>query len=265
MHKAIVAIVGCLALAVTSVAAASDPVVAPAPIEGTWSFEGGRVLVTAAGSGSFEGRVVNASKFAACQHPVGQLIWKLNGTDAAYSGTHVWYHKDCSEAPGGNTTWTIQDTDAAVLKLRFCTARPQTGQPTVDESGAGTGSTECFTLTRLKPPAATTTTATSGSLLAPPTSCASRRRFRVRIVSTAGDPVVRARLRVNGVLKAVVPHRVGGRLRLISFVDLRGLPRGPRVRVSILAQTRAGKVISGSRYYRVCTAKIKRKVVHHRT
>ena len=92
----------------------------------------------ATGPGTFKGTVVKPTRFTACTHPIGQLMWQISGAGAAYAGTHIWYHSDCSEDPGGQSTWQITSTDPANYTLRFCTVAPGGGPPTFDPAGAPT-------------------------------------------------------------------------------------------------------------------------------
>ena len=126
------------------------------PIEGTWTYNGGRVEVDATGDHEYTGTVVQSTLFAddSCSHPVGQEMWDIRGSGPAYRGTHVWYAgTTCRWLPGGKATWRIIDTDPESFLLRFCTAPPGKGEPRVDASGEPVAPTECATLRRTKPPA----------------------------------------------------------------------------------------------------------------
>jgi hypothetical protein len=85
------------------------------------------------------------------------------------------------------------------------------------------------------------------------TSCASRRRFGIRLRVPKGAGVTQATVKVNGKTVAV---RKGARLR--STVDLRNLPKG-RFTVSITLKLAGGKTVKGERKYRTCVAKGKNK------
>ncbi len=112
-------------LAATAVAALALPAAAQAydPVEGTWNFSGGAVLVEATGAGTFKGTVVKPTRFATCIHPVGQLMWKMSSTPPDYTGTHDWYHDDCSVSPGGKAAWHLTTKDGGPALL-FCTNVP---------------------------------------------------------------------------------------------------------------------------------------------
>jgi hypothetical protein len=218
-------------------------------IEGSWLFESGQVLVEATAPGSFQGTVVKATQFAACPHPVGQRMWQIGGSGTSYTGTHIWYHDDCSENPGGQTTWTITSTDPANFTLRFCTVTPGGGPPMFDPAGNPMPGTNCHDLKRLLPPQPKPTFSTVVSLPKATRKCRSKRNFRIRLRQPKADPLVRATVDVN---RRRVKVLAGA--RLTAPVDLRGLPKG-RYTVKIVATTASGRVIRGSRKYRTCVSK----------
>ena len=81
-------------------------------------------------------------------------------------------------------------------------------------------------------------------------SCASRRRFTIRLRVPRGERAVSATVRVNGKRVAV---RRGA--RLTAPVNLRGLPKG-RFSVRITLKLADGRTVTGVRRYRTCTPKI---------
>jgi hypothetical protein len=85
-------------------------------------------------------------------------------------------------------------------------------------------------------------TGCAGVVLPASRSCTSRRRFTIRLPREA----VSARVRVNGKLVRTLRGK-----RLRARVDLRGLPR-TRVRVTISARLRSGRVVRATRTYRTC-------------
>lgn len=106
-------------------------------------------------------------------------------------------------------------------------------------------------------PSATTAAATGPSLISTTArTCASKRRFRIRLVDRKADPIRSATVRVNGKTVKVETAKLGGRTRRISHIDLRGLPSN-RFTVSITAKTKSGKVLRGSRRYFTCKPKLK--------
>jgi hypothetical protein len=236
--------------AAATIAASAGPARAVAPIEGSWLFDSGEVLVQATGPGTFTGTVVKPTTFAAaCPHPAGQQMWQISGSGLSYTGTHVWYGADCSEKPGGKSTWTITSSDPASFTLRFCTVNVGGGPPTFDVAGNPVGGTICNDLKRLLPPAPKPTFNAVVSLPKETRKCRSRRDFRIRLREPKADPLVRATVQVNG--RQV---RVLAGTRLTAPVNLRGLPTG-RYAVKIVATTASGRVIQGTRRYRTCARK----------
>ncbi len=91
-------------------------------------------------------------------------------------------------------------------------------------------------------PAAYETKGCAGVVLPATRSCTSRRAFTIRLPRNA----VSARVRVNGKLVRTVRGK-----RLRARVDLRGLPR-TRVKVTISARLRSGRIVRTTRTYRTC-------------
>jgi hypothetical protein len=236
-----------IAAAGASAVALAAPAQAAAQIEGSWLFESGQVLVEATGPGTFKGTVVKPTRFTACTHPVGQVMWQISGAGASYTGTHIWYTSECAENPGGQSTWQIISTDPANYALRFCTVEPGRGPPIFDPAtGAPIGATRCHDLKRILPPQPAPTFQSVVSLPKATSRCRSRRTLRIRLREPSADPLVRAAVRVTGRRVRVVVGK-----RLTAPVDLRNLPRG-RYRVKISATTASGRVLRGTRRYRTC-------------
>lgn len=135
-------------LAVVTVAALAPAAARAAePIEGTWNYQGGRVLVEASGPGAYKGTVTSRTRFLDCDHPVGERMWDMTGQGARYTGTHRWFGPPgCTPAPGGAATWKLREADDRLL-LDFCTAPPGQGEPV-----PANPATRCSTLYRTKPP-----------------------------------------------------------------------------------------------------------------
>lgn len=91
--------------------------------------------------------------------------------------------------------------------------------------------------------------------LPPAKKCASRRRFRIKIVSKRSDPVVAAKIWLDGKRLKVERKVIQGRRRLTTIIDLRGLP-AKRVTVRIHARTKSGRVLKGTRKYWTCRGKL---------
>jgi hypothetical protein len=95
--------------------------------------------------------------------------------------------------------------------------------------------------------------AVSQPSVSPPTprACLSRRRFPILVRSRPRDPVVSARIYLNGRRLKVRRRVVRGQRRLTTVVDLRGR-RHQRVTLRIIARTRSGRVLRGVRRYWTC-------------
>jgi hypothetical protein len=237
----------CAVAAGAAVVALAAPALAADQIEGSWLFESGQVLVEATGPGTFKGTVVEPTRFTACAHPVGQVMWQISGAGASYTGTHIWYTSECAENPGGQSSWQILTTDPAHYTLRFCTVAPGGGPPTFDPAtGTPTGDTRCHELERVLPPQAKPTFTSVVSVPKATGRCRSRRSVRIRLREPKADPLVSALVNVNGKRVRVVKGK-----RLSAPVDLRNLPRG-RYAVKIVATTATGRVLQGTRRYRTC-------------
>lgn len=227
-------------------AAGAAPALAADPIEGTWIFNGGEVLVEATGPGTFKGTVVKDTSFSSCTHRAGERMWEIALNDAGeYRGTHRWFNTaDCTFKATGRSLWKITSTDPARYELKFCSNPPENPtDPQLTDPG-------CDTLVRSKPPAPPPT---AKDVITFPKSgkrrCVSRRKFTIRLRTPRTDSVVDATVFVNGRRVKVIR---GARLR--APVDLRGLPRG-RVTVRIEVRLATGRVLRGTRKYRTCTKK----------
>ena len=216
-------------LALAALAALPASARAVEPIEGTWAYQGGRVLVEPTGPGAFKGTVTAATRFLSCDHPVGERMWSISGRGSAYSGTHQWFEEPgCAPAPGGSATWTVRDAGDVFL-LDFCTAPPGEGAPTPENPA-----TRCSTLQRARPPAPTPqqVCVADACLIAPGEAqaigCIPRTDFTHRFVLRLRRSV-RRRLRVR-VVRFTVDGRRNGSDRRAPFVA--------RVRGSALAPGR---------------------------
>jgi hypothetical protein len=139
-----------LGLALALLALGAPPALAAEPIEGTWAYQGGRVVVEVSGPGTFRGTVTSPTRFLDCDHPAGERMWSISSGSGhgPYAGTHQWFESGtCEPAPGGQATWTVREQDD-VFFLDFCTAPPGGGEPNPDNPNR-----VCSTLRRAKPPA----------------------------------------------------------------------------------------------------------------
>lgn len=245
--------------AVAPVLLASAASAAAADIEGRWTFGEGEVAITAQPDGTFAGTVTKLTSFSSCAHPVGQRMW-INVTaqpDGQYFGNHQWFRPDSCDPNGafGNITFRVLARPDGTPFLRACGSSPEhpANRPTIAPDGTSANATP--EMNNGYPPCADSSfqgkiedpTFKDVVQLPPPSRrCRSRRNFRIRLRSPAGDPLVSARVKVNGRIVTVARGA-----RLTAPVDLRGLPKG-RYTVSITAKTVLGRTVSGSRRYRTC-------------
>jgi len=222
-------------------------------IEGTWHFQGGQILVSEQTPGTFAGVVTRETRFAECPHPIGQRLWDIKGGADSYHGTHVGYRSPtCPDEGGGQSTWTIMDTEPSNFVLRFCSNTPGAGPVQTDDAGNPVGTTRCFNLTRAKPPAGGDPAVAGAITLPSKQRCLSRgRSVRIRLVSRRKDPLVKATVFLNKRKLHVTRLHLGKRKRVLSRVGSRRLPR-VRVTVRVVAATRRGRTVVASRRYPAC-------------
>jgi hypothetical protein len=235
-----------VALAAPSYAAAAEP------IEGSWFFDGGEILVEPTDDGSFRGTVVRPTRLATCTHPAGERIWSLAGTGTHYTGTHQWFRTStCTPNPGGQSTWDVSPLQGEQQTVRLCTRDPDAGgPPALNPDGSPADSrTHCLVLDRARPAFAPPTF--RGVVVTPPArtrrGCgAHRRRIAVRLRNPKQDPLASVVVRVNGrTVRVLRGAAVRGR------IVLRGLPLR-RSRVTFVVRTASGRTLRGTRTFRAC-------------
>jgi hypothetical protein len=241
-------------LVVPATAAASDP------IEGVWSFNGGEVAVQAVGDGSFRGVVVKPTRFSECEHPVGEEVWTQmrRQPDGSYQGLHQWYFEGCAPNPQrGLTAWRIVTTGDGSRSLQVCFSEPGSpSQPKIPPSGNASGATYgCSASARISPlPSVTEADAPKYIQLPGNGLCLTRAKLKVRLRNPAGDPFVKADVRLHS-------GRVNRRAKLIrksngivALLRLRGLTK-PKFTVTVRATTALGNTLKRKRTYRLCGTK----------
>jgi len=110
----------------------------PQPIVGDWQWGDGVIRVTATGSNTYVGTVLNTGSVEALEcFGVGAVVWNLSGSGFSYSGTTNWASTaDCSSLGQGASTWTL----ASETQGQYCTTDP-----------TGVRGTICFTITKIIP------------------------------------------------------------------------------------------------------------------
>jgi hypothetical protein len=263
---AAIAIAIVLAIGSASATAASS-------IEGIWAFNGGQIAIqpSSTSNGTYEGKVVAATKFAECTHIVDEQIW-TNITpqpDGSYWGLHQWFVEKCERNPTrGPTAWRVIEEPSGAYYLRVCFSHPGTSQPTIAASGAPKGPTEyatygvtygCYNSELIAPlPVVAGTTGVAGSVerltLPSPKKCLSLRLFKIHLADPQYDPLKTVIVTLKG--RRVATTRKGK--YVVATIDLKGLPKGAFT-IKIHATTVLGHHLSASRTYHTCIAKLKKK------
>ncbi|HEX8959450.1 MAG TPA: hypothetical protein VF770_06470 [Solirubrobacterales bacterium] len=236
---------------------------AEAPIEGVWSFNGGKVAIQAQPAGNFTGTVVAAMKLSECEHPVGELMWTdiAPQADGSFWGFHEWYEKvkstgECRPDPTrGLTAWRVMPVTGGARFLRVCFSQPGSkSQPTIAPDGTTAGATYgCVDSALIAPLPEKVVPASFDQYVKLPSSrrCFDRSKMRIRVDDPRNDPFVKVvvKLRSGKIVRtAKLEHRRGA---VIAILDLRGLPAG-RFTVSVRLTTALGEHLSGRRAYRRC-------------
>jgi hypothetical protein len=251
IRRVLPVLLACLALSAGAGAGAAQ---AGSPIEGVWSFNGGRVAIQPLGAGAFVGTVVAQTAFAQCPHPVGEQMWtdlRLQ-PDGSYWGLHQWYFEGtCVANPQlGLTAWRVIGAAGGSRFLRVCFSSPGSAQPTIAADGSSAHvSYGCVDSALIAPlPGSAGALAFSRAVTLPSAKrCLSRRAFKIHLRDPADDPLKRVAITFGGHRLAIERQRN----RIAAAVSLRGLPKGSFT-VKIRAVTVLGHVLSGSRTYHTC-------------
>jgi hypothetical protein len=234
---------------------------AEAPIEGVWSFTGGKVAIQEQAGGTFSGTVVAPTKFSQCYHPVGEEMWtqlRLQ-PDGSYYGLHQWYFatSECVPNPTlGLTAWRVLQAADGSKILRVCFSAPGSdSQPTIAPDGNYDGATfGCSDSARISSlPSIKQSEAGKYLILPPNQGCIRRPRMKVRIHDPVSDPfkTIVVKLRSGKVHRRGAVKRHGH--NAVATLNLRGLPR-ETFTVTVRTTTLLGSTLSSKRSYRVCSA-----------
>jgi plastocyanin len=153
-------------------------------------------------------------------------------------------------SPPNATIWTVSRTfDSPGTYLYYCSVHRSIGMTgsVVVSAAAPTGSSGSAPVT--SGPAGTV--GAQGQA----TPCKSQRNFQIRVRQPRGMKIKSASVSVNGTPVKVRQFVVGGKLRHVAQVDLRGLGKGT-YKVDITATTDKGKKLRGTRTYQTCVAKL---------
>jgi hypothetical protein len=231
---------------------------ADAPIEGVWTFNGGKVAITEVPGGTFVGTVVAATKLTECTHPVGEEMWtKITPqADGSYWGLHQWFFEtpECVPNPTlGLTAWRVLQKGEA-RQLRVCFSKPGSDkQPTIAPSGEAENATYGCINSSLITPVPDLKPADFARYVSWPSnkSCISGKRMRIRISDPNNDPLakVAVTLRSGKLLRKAKVRKAKD--HRVAVLNLRNLPK-PRFTVSVRLTTVLGQHLSRKRHYVLC-------------
>jgi hypothetical protein len=244
-------------LALSALADASSAA-ASSPIEGVWSFNGGRIAIQPLGREGFVGTVVAQTAFAQCPHPVGEQMWTnlRVQSDGSYWGLHQWYFEGtCAANPQlGLTAWRVIDAHGGSRFLRVCFSSPGSSQPMIAANGTSAHvSYGCVDSALVAPlPGGATLNFARSVTLPSAKRCLSRRKFKIHLRDPADDPLKQVAITLAGRRISVERHAN----RIAATVSLQGLPKGVFT-VRIRALTVLGHTLSGHRTYHTCIAKLR--------
>ncbi|MGA2455478.1 MAG: hypothetical protein ABSG93_18375 [Solirubrobacteraceae bacterium] len=245
---------------------------AASPIEGVWSFNGGKVAIHPGSDGTLVGTVVAPTKFAQCTHEVPEEMWTdmiQQGDEPYYWGLHQWFYENAECTPNptlGRTAWRVMEAANGGHYLLVCFSSPEDPtQPTITPNGEHAGvsygcdgsEVESGHVASLPSSEGSTTRAGVESFseaVSLPSSkqCVSRRVFQIHLKDPKYDPIKEVVVTL-GKRKLVVKRH--GNV-FATTIDLKGLPRGTfTVRLDVT--TVLGHHLSSRRTYHTCATKPK--------
>ena len=255
-----------LVAGITVAGLAADSAGADVPIEGVWSFNGGKVAIKEQSDGTFTGAVVSPTKFAQCTHPVGEEMWtQLTAqADGSYWGLHQWFFEteECVPNPAlGPTAWRVLQKGGTRF-LRVCFSAPgSASQPTIAPDGSTANVTfECVDSARISAlPDASDDSAVKYLSLPGHDSCFGRKRLRIRIRDPKNDPLAKVVviLKSGSVRRHAKIRRGDG--HTVATLNLSGLSK-PSFAVTIRLTTVLGHHLSAKRNYSLCGKKARSRV-----
>lgn len=243
----------CGVFAVLAVAAASAA--ADSPLEGIWSFNGGRIAIQSNRDGTLTGTVVSPTKFAECQHEVGERMWTdiTLQPDGSYRGFHQWFYdgSGCKPNPTlGATAWRVLAAGTGRY-LRVCLSEPGEGQPQPTIAADGEFSDATFGCVDSAPVSPLPVAIASDFLPGPAVCVAADNRLRLRIRNPRGDPLAQITVVVKG---GGIRKTLRLKPRPKSFVAVLDLTPivAPTVRATVRLTTVLGAHLRKRHLYRRC-------------
>jgi hypothetical protein len=248
-------------------ASATSRIEGTSPIEGIWSFNGGKVAIQPGPEGTFVGTVVAPTKFALCTHPIGEKMWTdiTLQSNGSYDGLHQWWFyetTDCVRNPTpGLTAWRVMEAAGGGHYLLVCFSSPEaSSQPIIAPNGkAASDNYGCVESGHIAPlpgagpgPHAGTESFSDAVSLPGNMRCLSRRIFQIHLKDPKYDPL-------KEVVVTLGRHRITVKRHgnaFVATINLKGLPRGTFT-VRIRVTTVLGYRLTGSRTYHTCATKPK--------
>jgi hypothetical protein len=261
---------GIAAAIAAALAVGAAPAAADAPIEGVWSFNGGKVAIQA-DAGALSGIVVAPTKFTQCTHPTGERMWTdmHRRPDGSYWGLHQWFFAtdDCIPNPTlGPTAWRVMQTPSGERFLRACFSEPGSkSQPTIAPDGATAGATFGCVDSALVAPLPTISSAQFSRYVVLPSNraCIGRSRLRIRMRDPKNDPLEKIVVTLNsGKIHRRAKLRHHG-TTVTAILSLGGLATGSFT-VKVRLTTVLGEHLSGGRTYVRCAKRHGHRVRAHR-
>lgn len=232
---------------------------AASPIEGVWSFNGGRIAIQEQQPGVFEGTVVAPTTFSLCTHPEGEQVWTqmVQQPGGSYLGNHQWFFEtsECVRNPApGPTAWRVLQT-AEGRYLRVCFSEPGSNlQPTISPTGESSNATfGCVDSALVSAlPGLSPRKASRYIHLPSNRACLTKRRMRILVAAPENDPIKRvvATARGRGVtVKAKLHDTKRG---VFAILRLAKLPLGAKFTVKVGVTTLLGDHLTTRRTYHRC-------------
>lgn len=233
---------------------------ASAPIEGVWSFSGGKVAIKEETDGTFVGKVVAPTQFAECAHPVGEEMWTqiTLQPDGSYWGAHRWFFSsaDCVANPlPGPTAWRVIGNSSSRF-LRVCFSEPgRDVQPTIAADGTSTNATfGCADSARISSlPNLSSKKLAQHVHLPQGKACLGGRKLRIHLQDPDNDPFVKIEVSLRS---GKIRRQARIRRHLHNAVAILSLENLPKADFTVSARltTVLGRHLSLRRKYHKCAA-----------
>lgn len=233
---------------------------AAAPIEGIWTFNGGKVGIQSQGEGKFVGTVVEPTKFSQCYHPTGEKMWTGMAPQpgGSYWGFHQWYFatEACVLNPTlGLAAWRVLQTSSGARFLRVCLSEPgSSSQPMIGPEGTATDDTYgCVDSALVSALPGITPTEVSHDLQLPSGGpCVKHSTMRIRLHDPKNDPIEKVVVRLRGgkIHRTAKVKRHGS--TVTATLNLTGLS-SDKFTVSVRVTTVLGDHLSRKRIFHGCS------------